>query len=73
MGMKLYTRRGCGLCEEAEEMLLAFLAEIEVVDVDADADAVARYGLRVPVLTQDDEVVCEGRFHEPTVVRLFAR
>jgi len=60
----LYTRRGCRLCEQAED-LLALLGFVPgLVDVDADAALVARYGLRVPVLEIDGAVVMEGRFDE---------
>lgn len=52
MTLKLYTRHGCGLCEEAEEMLAEMLSEIELIDVDKDPAAVRLYGLRVPVLTR---------------------
>jgi glutaredoxin len=60
----LYTRRGCRLCEEAEDMLAAVGCNPRLVDVDADADLAARYGLRVPVLEIDGAVVLEGRFDE---------
>lgn len=70
--MRLYTRQGCHLCEEAEEMLAEILPDVELVDVDASAEWVALYGLRVPVLTVDDRVVLEGRFTEAAVATLFA-
>ncbi len=68
----LYTRRGCHLCEAAEDMLAAHLpaADVELVDVDADSDSQRLYGLRVPVLTADGTVVMEGRFDEVELVRL---
>ena len=69
--IKLYTREGCGLCEEAEEMLAAILPDVELVDVDASAKWAALYGLRVPVLTIDERVVLEGRFTEAAVATLF--
>lgn len=69
--IKLYTRQGCGLCEEAEEMLAEILPDVELVDVDASAEWAALYGLRVPVLTIDDRVVLEGRFTEAAVATLF--
>jgi Glutaredoxin-like domain (DUF836) len=61
----LYSRDGCGLCEE----MLSELAElpevtqlgIAVVDVDADAAARARYGHKIPVLLLSGELVCHGR------------
>lgn len=68
----LYTRRGCHLCEAAEDMLAAHAraASVEIIDVDADSELRQRFGLRVPVLEADGEVVMEGRFQEPELARL---
>jgi glutaredoxin len=66
----LYSRRGCHLCDEAEDLLAAWRCPVDVVDVDADAATVAAYGDRVPVLVRDGTVVMEGRFDEPTLARL---
>ena len=73
MAWVLYTRRGCHLCELAEDMLATWLPDVDVVDVDADAEAVPLYGCRVPVLLRDGTVVMEGRFHEPTLASLLAK
>ena len=72
MALVLYSRRGCHLCDEAEDLLAARRCRVDVVDVDADAAAVAAYGDRVPVLLRDGTVVMEGRFDEPTLARLLA-
>jgi glutaredoxin len=64
----LYTRRGCHLCAEAEEMLVVLGLEARLVDVDADAVVRDRYGLRVPVLELDGRPVAEGRFREDELV-----
>jgi uncharacterized membrane protein/glutaredoxin len=52
--VKLYTRSGCGLCEEAKEMLRSMQHEFphELVEVDIEADPVLhrRYRERIPVL-----------------------
>lgn len=69
--VRLYTRRGCGLCEEAEELLAEHQSQLELVDVDADPVWTRLYGVRVPVLTFDGRVVCEGRFTEAAVAALF--
>lgn len=71
--MRLYTRRGCRLCEEAEDMLGLLGYAAEIIDVDAAGEAAARYDLRVPVLEIDGLVVAEGRFVEPDVVQAIAR
>jgi glutaredoxin len=68
----LYSRRGCHLCEAAEDIVLVLRPETAVVDVDRDATARARFDLRVPVLEIDGVVAMEGRFDEAVVARLAA-
>lgn len=67
----LYSRAGCHLCEVMREGLGPLLRGrgllLEVVDVDTDATLRERYGLRIPVFTLDDEVVCEARLDEAAV------
>lgn len=62
---RLYTRVGCGLCDELEEQLrtqgLAPRLALERVDVDQDRRLKKAYGLRLPVLEIADRVVAEGR------------
>jgi hypothetical protein len=65
----LYSRRGCHLCEVAEDMLGP---AVVVIDVDADPATRERFGLRVPVLEVDGLVVAEGRFDEAAIARLRA-
>lgn len=72
MRILLYTRRGCHLCEEAEDMLAAAGVPAAHLDVDAVPEAAARYGLRVPVLEIDGEAVLEGRFQEGSLAALVA-
>lgn len=66
----VYTRVGCGLCRQAEDLVAreARGAEIAHVDVDTDERLVAAYGIRVPVVTVDDEEVAELQV-APGVVR----
>lgn len=67
----LYTRAGCHLCDDMAHALRALLrgsdVRIRAVDVDSEAQLRERYGLRVPVLTLDDEVLCEARLDEEAV------
>jgi glutaredoxin len=60
----LYSRRGCHLCERAEDMLSSLAPEATLVDVDAEPGHAALYGTRVPVVEVDGTVVIEGRFDE---------
>lgn len=55
MGLILYSRHDCGLCDEAAEMLdLAGLAgQYQVVDIDTDLALIQRYGTRIPVLLDE--------------------
>lgn len=50
----LYTKPGCGLCDEMkEQMLLANCDErytLEEVDIESDAELFARYRYEIPVL-----------------------
>lgn len=71
--MRLFTRRGCRLCDEAEDLLAVLGFEPTIVDVDADPTDAARYGLRVPVLEVDGVVVAEGRFDERKVALAIAK
>ena len=72
MRILLYTRRGCHLCEEAEDLLAAHGVPAALVDVDEAPEAATRYGLRVPVLEIDGEVVLEGRFQERQLAAVLA-
>lgn len=58
----LYMRMGCSLCEQMQYELEAYRgrleADIDVVDIDADAALVARFGDKVPVLWGPDGEIC---------------
>lgn len=60
----LYSRRGCHLCEQAEEWLGFHAPAATIVDVDARPEDAATFGLRVPVVVIDGAAVLEGRFDE---------
>lgn len=70
--MRLFTRRGCRLCAEAEDVLAVLGCAPAITDVDACPKDAARYGLRVPVLEIDGVVVAEGRFDEQAVAEALA-
>ncbi len=70
--MRLFTRRGCRLCDEAEDLLAVLGHAPSIIDVDASPEDAARYGLRVPVLEIDGRVVAEGRFDERTIAEALA-
>lgn len=62
---QLYSRPGCGLCEEMLSELAAVAdvqaMGVDVLDVDADPAARTRYGHKIPVLLFAGELVCHGR------------
>jgi glutaredoxin len=76
MRFSLYSRPGCGLCEE----MLAELAElpaahgiaVDVIDVDQESTAKHRYGHKIPVLLLEGELVCHGRLDPEEVHKALA-
>ena len=72
----LYSRPGCGLCEDML-MQLAALPEavsfgVDVLDVDADPATQMRYGHKIPVLLFAGELVCHGRLEPDEVHKTLA-
>jgi Glutaredoxin-like domain (DUF836) len=65
MRFQLYSRPGCGLCEEMLSELSTLPAAagiaIDVVDVDREPAILLRYGHKIPVLLLAGELVCHGR------------
>jgi len=66
--LTLYTRAGCHLCEQAEDLLALHAPSCELVDVDANEEARGLYGLRVPVLARGGRVLLEGRIGERELI-----
>ena len=75
-GFLLYSRPGCGLCEEMLAELQAMPAlqdlRIDVLDVDAEPAARVRYGHKIPVLLFAGELVCHGRLDAEEVHKALA-
>ena len=46
----LYTRQGCGLCDEAKEILQEHGLTVQSVDIDQEATLRNQYDLLVPVV-----------------------
>jgi hypothetical protein len=76
MRFLLYSRPGCGLCEEMLLELAALPAAaqagVDVLDVDADPAAKVRYGHKIPVLLLAGELVCHGRVDPEEVYKALA-
>jgi hypothetical protein len=64
-GFLMYSRPGCGLCEEMLSELAAMPAaqpfRVDVIDVDTDVALKVRYGHKIPLLLFAGELVCHGR------------
>jgi hypothetical protein len=76
MHFVLYSRPGCGLCEEMLSDLAALPAAqgipVEVLDVDREPAAKQRYGHKIPVLLLAGELVCHGRLDPDEVHKALA-
>jgi glutaredoxin len=61
----LYSRPGCGLCDEARAVILAERARnpfaFTEVDVSTDDELERAYGIRIPVVVVDGEEAFEVR------------
>ena len=72
----LYSRPGCGLCEEMQSELAALPAAagigVEVIDVDGEPATRARYGHKIPVLLFAGELVCHGHLDAEEVHKALA-
>lgn len=72
-GLVLYVREGCHLCEQFLVDLSVDLGpaveRLRVLDVDRDTDLAVRFGLRVPVLELEGEVLCEAVYDGTRVRR----
>lgn len=69
----LYTRRDCGLCDEAAAVLAAYrayLPPVVEVDIDTDPEFLRRFDTCVPVVEIDGKVRFRGRVSEPLLRRL---
>jgi hypothetical protein len=72
----LYSRPGCGLCEEMLSELAALPEAgsygVDVLDIDADEAAKVRYGHKIPVLFFGGELVCHGHLDAAEVYKALA-
>jgi glutaredoxin len=68
LNVVLYTRDGCHLCEEAQEVLLEFGISPTLVDIDSDLKLRERFEICVPVVEIDGKIRFRGRI-EPKLLR----
>jgi ABC-type uncharacterized transport system ATPase subunit len=72
-GWIVYSRPGCGLCNEfmveLAHLLGPLAANVAVVDIETDADLTRKYATKIPVLTVDGDFVCSYRVDSERVRR----
>jgi glutaredoxin len=60
----LYTRRDCGLCDEAAEELAALQHELgfalRTIDIDTDDELRERFNDVIPVVAVDERIVAQA-------------
>lgn len=70
----VYTRRGCGLCDEAIDLLERYgrrtPLEITKVDIEASAELTEKHGERIPVVEIDGKERFFGRIDEVLLRRI---
>ncbi len=72
-----YTRKNCGLCDEGKLMLTLaqedFGFEIEERDIDTSDEWTEKYGLMIPVIEVDGEIVQAGNIDFVTISKRFQK
>jgi glutaredoxin len=68
----LYTRDGCHLCDDAEQVLLEHGLIPTLVDIDADETLKSCFDTEVPVVEIDGQVRFRGRVDPMLLRRLLA-
>lgn len=73
--VRVYSRDGCHLCDEAVELLWdfrygAYLPTAEVVDISADPELEAKFKTQIPVVEFDGRIRFRGRINEVLLRRL---
>ena len=66
----LYTRQGCHLCHEAEQLLVSYGLRPRLIDIDAEPELRARFDTSVPVVEIDGQIRFRGRMDEVLLRRL---
>jgi glutaredoxin len=73
----MYSRPGCGLCDEAREVILAERTRtsfaFEEIDISGDDDLELEYGIRIPVVLVDGEERFEIRVDPAAFARTVRR
>ncbi len=74
MHVTFYTKPGCGLCDEAEQMMRLVSEDFPftwtTVNIEDDDAKHEQYMLMIPVLELDGEVLCYGNIGYADLVLL---
>ena len=57
----LYTRAGCGLCDEMKAALEKRGYRVVEVDIDGDPELKRKFGLDIPVAVREGRVIAKHR------------
>jgi glutaredoxin len=72
--VRFYTKAGCHLCEQAEELLEALIEEcpldLEMIDITTDVDIFDRYRYEIPVIAVEGGGTASGRITEADLRRI---
>jgi glutaredoxin len=69
----LYTRNGCHLCDDAEQLLRQEGMTPTLIDIDTDSELQARFDTCVPVVEIDGRVRFRGRVDRVLLLRILGR
>jgi glutaredoxin len=69
----LYSRKKCPLCDKAKDILLEIQNEhpfeLEEVDIDESDALTEKYGLMIPVVEIEEEVVQYGQIDRTVIMK----
>ena len=75
--VKIYTKEGCHLCEEAKKTLLALQRELpfklEDVDITSDKDIYEEFKEKIPAVFIDEKIAFKYRVEERELRRKLQR
>ena len=75
MDVLLYTKLGCALCDEAEQMMRLVAEDYpltwKTVDIEENDAKHEQYVFMIPVIEKDEEVLCFGAISYVDLVNLF--
>ncbi|MGM9928695.1 MAG: glutaredoxin family protein [Bacillus sp. (in: firmicutes)] len=63
--LKLYSKQKCHLCDKAkEELEIIGGLQFEVIDIEKNDELLEKYGLMIPVLEYDNQIVQYGQINK---------